>query len=803
MLLALFSSIWLGVTLLALLFVYCSIGSAGMPIGDGVLKPPFILRPDAWVPVREEFELSEFEWFHIWPFKLLIALICANIVVATLRRIPFNVVNLGVWMIHTGIITLAAGSVWYFSTKVEGESPVARRMIVARLPGAAAEPATMIASPGNRMRVGAGADAYVLQVQSITPDWEMLSGDDAGDRAYKVSVLVQSPQRTFVRELLAGYPQYTEDLVRSDDPSQPFARAKKTLGTPLVDERLELALDYAPQEYLYVHETSAIYLREVGSAKWVERPIEGLPMFRDHLSSRDLVWDGEAITTLRPIDVAVPPVAPDDPLPDVMLRVSDYLRVAVVETRRRAGGDRFDPIASLRLDTADGRSESFDLLALHPEHRQVGGGVIEFRAIQSEGELAPLREVRPATLGIRVPPAETTLEVPIAATSQGDPDLPFTPIDGTPYRYRVKSFQDELAIGSTVVSLAIVEVQRGDESFIRWAFDDPSLTRDLPDEETASHAGARELDAGIEMIYKPGRRSGVRLVAGPAEDELRLLVPGVAERPVTIGAPMPLRSDLTLTVTRYDPRSVQEARPRVIPPEQRDRDDRRFNSLVRLHVPAGGFEATAWLAYHYYAFERPQDVLRRFRFEPTIVRLSDGRQVEMLFSRQRVRLPAPVVLDDFELTEHIGGYTGQTTSIRNWTSIVRFAAEDGWSAPVDVSVNEPRENAGFWYFQSQWDPPTAPAGAGDSGSAGLNYTVLGVGNREGVNVQLAGCIIAVIGMIYAFYVKPAIKRRRMAAVHAEIAARALMTPDGAVRAPGGEARAETAGAALPARQDRA
>jgi hypothetical protein len=138
---------------------------------------------------------------------------------------------------------------------------------------------------------------------------------------------------------------------------------------------------------------------------------------------------------------------------------------------------------------------------------------------------------------------------------------------------------------------------------------------------------------------------------------------------------------------------------------------------------------------------------------------------------------------------------------------VRFAADDGWSAPVDVSVNDPRENAGFWYFQSQWDPPTAPAGPGDSGSAGLNYTVLGVGNREGVNVQLAGCIIAVIGMIYAFYVKPAIKRRRMTAVLAEVAARSLMAPEGGLLPPrggsGDEARAEFTGAALPARQDRA
>ena len=40
------------------------------------------------------------------------------------------------------------------------------------------------------------------------------------------------------------------------------------------------------------------------------------------------------------------------------------------------------------------------------------------------------------------------------------------------------------------------------------------------------------------------------------------------------------------------------------------------------------------------------------------------------------------------------------------------------------------------------------------------YTVLGVGNRRGVWVQLAGSTLMVIGLMYAFYVKPVLVRRR-------------------------------------------
>ena len=65
----------------------------------------------------------------------------------------------------------------------------------------------------------------------------------------------------------------------------------------------------------------------------------------------------------------------------------------------------------------------------------------------------------------------------------------------------------------------------------------------------------------------------------------------------------------------------------------------------------------------------------------------------------------------------------------------------------------------------EWDPPDEPRFQGDVASSGLNYTVLGVGNRNGVYIQLLGCVIAVAGMAYAFYLKPIIKQRRRRAVY--------------------------------------
>jgi hypothetical protein len=124
------------------------------------------------------------------------------------------------------------------------------------------------------------------------------------------------------------------------------------------------------------------------------------------------------------------------------------------------------------------------------------------------------------------------------------------------------------------------------------------------------------------------------------------------------------------------------------------------------------------------------------------------------------------------LTSHVGGFTGAMGTIRDYTSELRFrdgGTQGAWSAPVRVSVNDPVEHDGLWYFQAQWDPPDDTPPDGQRASAGLNYTVLGVGNRNGVYTQLLGCVIAVAGMLYAFYVKPVIKRRKQAEVLAGLA----------------------------------
>lgn len=78
------------------------------------------------------FEMNEPEFFAWWPLRLVLLLFVANMVWATIRRIEFSVPRIGVLTVHTGIVTMALGSVFYGMTKVEGDLFITR----ADLPGA-------------------------------------------------------------------------------------------------------------------------------------------------------------------------------------------------------------------------------------------------------------------------------------------------------------------------------------------------------------------------------------------------------------------------------------------------------------------------------------------------------------------------------------------------------------------------------------------------------------------------------------------------------------------------------------------
>ena len=743
----LFTTIWFGILTLVILFIYCSIGSSGAPISFAIWEPT------SWVNLREMrgLEMTEFEWFHWWPFKWLIAILCLNMAIVTIRKIKRNILTIGVWTVHGGVIVMLLGCIVYFSQKIEGDVLVSRRVVEIKVPGG--EPVSMVATPANSVTIG--DTSYTIT--DINPSWELMSGDDAGTAAYAVTISVQGPKRSFMRQLIAGYPEYTEDIMQSDDPNQPMARAKNVVGTALVDETLEISLQYDSKDTFFVTQSGAIYLRELSESgapltPWVERPIENLPRFNDYIAGYDDVWSiGEAAPKLHPLSIKIEP-STNDPVDSTFI-VNSYLRYAYMNPRIATGGEDLFPVAWATLRKGDEAVQTVQLYAFDPSSSTADTSLMTFRWLGSESELKGLENSLLPTIQATTMDAKHTISIV--------PNQEFQQIGESDYEYKIKSIQNNLNIGGKVVSLAIVELRLGDKTWERWVFDNPSMNRDVIEGAQHENASAKFIDDNIKMVYSSGA-APITIVGGLNNNEYRLLTTingdTPTSTPIIIGDPIPLTEEVTLTVDRAEPYTYEDTRPMVVPPLQRDPSASNMYSMVQVVIPSKGGTVSTWLPYHHYAFTSTKEQVRRFQHKPTVLRLPSGKIVEMLFSRQRAELPAPVALKEFEVDSHIGGFTGSTSSILNWRSIITFL--DGNDSTLAVSVNDPKQYGDYWFFQSQWDPP-------DNSSQGLNYTVLGIGNRHGVFTMLLGCCLTVAGMIWAFYVKPMIKRKRQQTIYTE------------------------------------
>jgi len=67
-------------------------------------------------------EMTELEYYAAWPLRGALLLFVLNMVVATVRRIEFTFKNIGVLTVHTGIVVMALGSVYYSGLKQEGDT---------------------------------------------------------------------------------------------------------------------------------------------------------------------------------------------------------------------------------------------------------------------------------------------------------------------------------------------------------------------------------------------------------------------------------------------------------------------------------------------------------------------------------------------------------------------------------------------------------------------------------------------------------------------------------------------------------
>lgn len=724
---------WFGVATMVLILAYCWLGSAG--------TQPFM----DWFP-RQTFEKTEMGWFTWWPFSLLIALFCLSVILATLRRIPLNLPNLGTWTVHLGILVLILGAAIYYGSKQEGDMAVYRRQAVIRI--GEGNPLSLILRPGEAGVVEGGGRAYSVRVGTLNPDYELLTGEDKGKRTYAAQLRFQpmgggDQAQGFIRQLLVGYPQYTEDVV----PGQ--GRAIKVLGKPLVDESVKVDLDYVPADLLYLNEQPAIYARFAGEEEWTEFPIRGLPRYHEFVAQADdaAVPAGESPPRVGKLALSLRPKDPAASFDSrIGLGVRGFLPFAVLKNRWVPGGGRFNPYLEFTLKSGSA-SLSETLLANDPERQRVSLGNdlmgVSFLWLDEQTQLDEL--LKPGgvpRLIVEVPGKGKKQEIPLAEASQEPVEIP-----GTGYSIQLMQLYRHwtLANSNESAQMAVVRVSSPSQSFLRAVVaPHVDLSQDL-NESGHMQGGLVDKKIRIEMVDL--KDTGLILVGGPVG--LHAVLVGedgsVEHRQAKEGQPVSFfGGQMQVTIDRISETSHRVAGPVIIPRGERDLKAGGYYSMAEVEVSFGSTSRTVWIEHSQYAHSS------RAGYYPRTLSLEDGRKLELLFSRQRIRLPTPVALEDFQLEVFPGG-----TRERDYISLVRFLENGKWGPVQQVHSNHPTEHGGWWYFQSTWDPPDPSRNYG-----GMNYTGLGVGNRHGVGVMLLGSILTVLGTIWAFYVKPVLLLRR-------------------------------------------
>lgn len=725
--------------MLALIFLYSSIGSAWPPIRQGALAD--------WLQIELlRFEKSEMQWFAWWPFHLLIAMFCLGLVVATIRHVPRRWDKLGVLLAHVGVLVIVVSSAAYFHTKKEGDTVVfaARALILA--PGMES-PAALVVRPEARITIGRAPATYDIAVSRIVPNDRVPSGPYQGQVSSSIWLTIQSvqPPRQFTRVLYLGYQNAVYDIASST----PAAAAASQMG-PLIDTGLQIQLDYDPAVHMYhthlppMHSVGAIYARLDPAQEWSQLRLHGLPHYYEYVTTPAEVSTADADDNLPPLrapQVGIEKFADADKLEDLQFQVTDYLPYAEWQSRWVAGGSQLNPLLRFSLVAGDAR-ERHEMAAFAPLFNQVklaDNLDAQFVWAATAAERERLLNPAPARILIRRKPGEPEYELPLSALS----DEQRAAIPESDY---ILSLHHLLPAGAAMdgesPALAVLAIERGDEKFYRIAI--ANQAQDGPDLDEHLQPLPESTHKDLELHYIPAASPKLIFLGRPDRDKLDMvlnLADGSQQRfEAGQGESVEIFPGLQVAIHAFAPYARQEAGPAIVARAHRRplQQVGKSMSMIRVTVAEGEDTHSVWLPFSDYAFPDEQRAQPgRFSYRPVKLALADGRSLELLYSRWREPLPAEVALDRFILETHPGGDRPS-----DYISLITFRQQEEWSPITAVRSNEPAQHGELWYFQSQWDPGTQC------------HTVLGVANRFGVHGMLAGALISIFGILWAFYVQP-------------------------------------------------
>lgn len=720
--LRLLSSVRFGVILLTLIVIYASVFSA-VP------------------PIRGMLELTEMQAFQHWIFVSLVGLFCLTLAVTTWKRIRWNITNLGVLTVHTGLLILVGGSTLYFFFKIEGD--------------------VTLRSPSIEL-LALGPDNQVLQAVEVRKDagWAQELPAFGGRIGFIVDNVTRDErgvvQSAALRFRIGTAPAEVINLSR-ERPLQ------------AVNERLALQLNvYPAQTHFYDDELAALHIGRAGSAEApIVRPLHGLPLHReryldegytltdraDRPAPSKRTWPHLAGLGLptgwlehwrMPIDVPLPELPFDVQVTGYVPYIADMRAEAV------PGGSSENPAINyaFRMPRTTIREPLFANVPAQSLSRQAP---VEFRWLSAAAELAALR--RPLAgeeeLHVRIadPPFEQTYAITPGQSIR---------VGQTGYELIIERLDRHWQMASPELRgatspVAMVQVKGPDQRFSRTVVQRyPEYSQDIDEQGKRRTDGL--VDANIELRYRTS--TWMTVAAGPdVAPVLFIYQPDgkVEEAPLKPGEPVPFSAGGSFTLVNVIRDARAAATPVIEPLEFRRPNMERALSALRLKFTGRG-AAAGWSESRWCVFTQNAhlDMTRNAPRRPITVRPpGSDAEYEIVYSRWPREIGATLIPGALSVNFQPG-----RMSVSTWRSDFGVQNTAGQVTPGAVYTNQtmtlggPLSSVHWTLFQSGADPDH------------WAFTVLGVGNREGIWTMIVGSVLVTLGSLYAFYVKPVIIRRR-------------------------------------------
>jgi hypothetical protein len=684
-------------------------------------------------------EMSELEFYAWWPLRVVLMLFVINLVVATIRRIEFTFPRIGVLTVHSGIVTIALGSIYYTTHKQEGD------MILLASEDTDAK--------GNPLPGRAESGFY--------------------DNTRVALWVTSEPRMGWEERQLRDVPRYNdynldvlprgEDVKAGDDESFPALNVHVPDGAPAAPGRPALLDD-------------DIKFRIVGYASYCT--LDGSWVAADKLGGSSAAMEP---TRLRSLELVLSQALPNGTMPRQVWqlapdRPADRIDTQLIDVEYTIGmsDSRWEAITSALPAGAEQAilveypASGFKAVyAIQPEKSIAVGETGYTLQVRSLMARPPMPIVTKGYQGaesslaiIRVTPPKD------AGGSGGKPALAY---DRWVYS-RFPEISQDMVDGAGESTQSAMPKRRDADPALRITYIDASSLQEIFDERPDGSVRAVVRTPGGAPTVKEGLKVGDQIQIAPVA---------------------------SLKLGERIEKAVQVEAPRVVPESEREREKigKHDESAIALEIrDKSGKAAVHWVPYSQYC-----DVESR----PRRVTLGDGRIVHVMFGRQRHEFwPQMMVrLKDFDMipypnsttpkdyksevivTPHWGDPTAAPTSEVRQTSlnnplliVTPYVAPDGMPALGRVlgrlmSIIAPNQYkfAQAGWDQAGWRQSEQMVAAGRLQRPQARFTILGVGNNPGIYIIAAGAVMMSIGIPWAFYLKPWLMKREKRKIQARLA----------------------------------